>query len=205
MHKSNPGFLHLSQIESFIMSKADLTVESIEKIKDTVRYTMNRDPSQDSQQVIRRCMIAQMAEQYVAEYVKGHVAQMDAKYEDPYTWAWDVLAHPEYSGLRIEVKTHQSNAKWIQVSTGSTGRYPVHGDGRGINIGPFLDHNVADVLIMFDVNEINEKYEFTPVLLCDSIALTNTDLVKRSQYQGYYLNLNIRDDLKESLTLHTFK
>lgn len=205
MLSTNPGFLRLAEFEKFTMCQADLTNESVDKIKGTVRYTMGRDSDQDVKDVIRRCMIAQMAEQKVAEHVEGQVADLDAVYDDPYTWAYDVLSHVKYSGVRIEVKTHQSQAKWIQVSTGQSGKYPATGMSRGINIGPMLDFGVADLLIIFDVEENNGSFVFTPVLLCDKIALTNTELIKKSNFQGYYINTRLPDSSCENETLTLYR
>lgn len=202
MLQTNPGFLRLAEFEKFDMRKADLSAESIEKIKDTVRYTMTRDPDQNLTDVLKRCMIAQMAEQQVATHVEGNFGTLDAVYDDPYTWAYDVLAHIKYSGIRIEVKTHQSGSKWIQVNTRNRPPYPATS---GINIGPMLEHGVADLLIIFDVKENNDVYTFTPVLLCDKIALTNTDLIKKSNFQGYYINNRMSDAAIENETLTFYK
>ena len=177
--------MRLKSLPTFTRSKNDLTGEDKVKIKGTVQYSMKKDPDQDLEQVKRRCTIAQMAERAVATWVDGYVANMEADYEDPLTFAWDVLAHPKYSGLRIEVKTHQSDAKWISVTTGYSGDYPY---GSGVNLGPFLTHRVADCIIILDVEESSpEVFSFTLKFVGDQEDLKK--VVRRSNYTGWYLNI----------------
>lgn len=183
----SPGFTRLSEIEENIMNKFSLTKESIEKIKSTAEYSLNQDPDQDPKEVVKRCMIAQMAEQYVAEHMEGWFSSGDEDVSEPLTYAFDVLAPMKYNGIRIEVKTHQSGSKWISVSTGASGKYP---GKTGINVGPFLQHKVADVIIFFDVEDFGQgHYKLIPRLMADQIALE--ECITKSKYTGYYLNTRI--------------
>ncbi|AEO97180.1 DNA endonuclease IV [Salmonella phage vB_SenM-AKM_NP4] len=183
MNKNNPGLLRLKKLPTFIRGKNDLTPEDRVKIKDTVNYTMSKDPGQDKEAAVKRCMIAQLAEKAVAEWVNGYVMHGQENHDDPYTFAWDVLAHPRYCGLRIEVKTHQSESKWISVTTGYSGNFPY---GYGVNLGPFLNHQVADCIIILDVVEnLTGGFEFTPVFVGD--PEDTKKIVKRSKYEGWYL------------------
>lgn len=77
------------------------------KIADTARYSLKQNPNQDKAEVIERCRIAVYAEFFVADWLSGYVNKGQEDVNDPYTYAWDVLAHPRYCGLRVEVKTHQ--------------------------------------------------------------------------------------------------
>ena len=185
MVKTNSGLMRLKDLSCFGYSFNDLSEEDKTKIKDTVRYSLRQDSGQDRNQVLRRCAIAQMAERYVADWMDGYVAGGSEDHDDPYTYAWDVLAHPRYSGLRIEVKTHQSDSRWISVTTGYSGDYP---HGSGINLGPFLNHRVADCIIILDVAErAPGVFQFTQKFVGDHEDLK--DKVKKSNFQGWYLQL----------------
>lgn len=157
------------------------------KAKSTAAYSLSQNPDQDKVDVIRRCCIAQLAEKAVADWLDGYVAggRGEENHEDPYTYAWDVLAHPRFCGLRVEVKTHQSDSKWISVTTGYSGDYP---GGTGINVGPFLTHRVADCIIILDVEEVRPTiYRFTLKFAGDHEDLKS--VVKKSNYQGWYLQI----------------
>ena len=170
---------------TFTLKTSDLTGEMKVKIKDTVLYSLSQDPSQDKKEVLTRCVIATYAEYMVADWLNGYVNSGLEDHDDPYTYAWDVLAHPMYCGLRVEVKTHQSDSKWISCTTGYSGDFPY---GTGINLGPLLNHKVADCIIIFDtsVNEAGDVL-FTPKFSGDREAITK--LVRKSNYTGWYLAL----------------
>lgn len=177
--------MRLKNLKSFYRAFSDLTPEDRVKIKDTVAYSLRQNPDQDKTAVINRCAIAQLAERAVADWMDGYVAGGQENHNDPYTYAWDVLAHPRFCGLRIEVKTHQSNSKWISATTGYSGDYP---GGAGINLGPFLTHRVADCIIILDVVESGPSvYQFTLKFAGDYEDLKS--VVRKSNYQGWYLNL----------------
>lgn len=185
MQKSNPGLMRLKALKTFTRSFNSLTSSDRVKIKDTAAYSMRQDPDQDKAAVNKRCAIAQLAERTVADWMDGYVAGGQENHDDPYTYAWDVLAHPRFCGLRIEVKTHQSDSKWISVTTGYSGDYP---GGSGINLGPFLTHRVADCIIILDVVESSSGvYQFTLKFAGDHEDLKS--VVRKSNYQGWYLNL----------------
>lgn len=184
---SNPGVQKLIELQPFKMGIKDLSQDSLDKAKDTAIYSLGLNPDQDKKQALLRCIVAQMAEQKVADHIQGWVNHGIEDVQDPITFAYDVLAPVEYSGLRIEVKTHQSDAKWISVSTGANGKYAVQNQNdRGVNIGPFLDHQISDLIIFIDTKKINGKYLFTPKLLCDRMGLM--ECVKKSNFKGYYIN-----------------
>ncbi|ULA52512.1 endonuclease [Enterobacter phage vB-EclM_KMB19] len=177
--------MRLKALKSFYRACSDLTPEDRVKIKSTDAYSLRQDPDQDKTDVINRCAIAQLAEKAVADWMDGYVAGGQENHDDPYTYAWDVLAHPRFCGLRVEVKTHQSDSKWISVTTGYSGDYP---GGSGINLGPFLTHRVADCIIILDVVESGPSvYQFTLKFAGDHEDLKS--VVRKSNYQGWYLNL----------------
>lgn len=182
---TNRGLQRLKNLPTFTREVNDLTSEDIVKVKSTVNYTMSKNPDQDSKAALKRCVIAQLAEKAVADWVDGYVAHGIEDPDDPYTYAWDVLAHPRFCGLRIEVKTHQSDSKWISVTTGYGGDFP---GGSGINLGPFLTHRVADCIIILDTVESSPGvFQFTPKFVGD-VEQTKSK-VRKSNYQGWYLLL----------------
>jgi hypothetical protein len=177
--------MRLSQIPTFTLSKNDLTSEMKVKIADTVRYSLSQNPDQSHEEVIKRCKVAVFAEYFVANWLDGYVNHGSEDVKDPYTWAWDVLAHPRYTGLRVEVKTHQSTSKWISVTTGQGGEFP---KGTGINIGPFLNFKIADCIIILDVTETTpDDFLFTLKFVGDHNSLRT--ITRKSNYSGWYLNL----------------
>lgn len=177
--------MRLSQVPTFTLSKNDLTSEMKVKISDTVRYSLTQNPDQSKEEVVKRCMIAVYAEYFVANWMNGYVNRGQEDVNDPYTYAWDVLAHPMYSGLRIEVKTHQTDSRWISVTTGYGGDYP---GGSGINLGPILNHQVADCIIIFKTTEVSPGvFQYTLKFSGDREDLKK--LVRKSNYSGWYLNI----------------
>lgn len=175
----------LKALQSFYMTKNMLSDDAFDKVLDTARYSLRKDESQDKTEVLQRCMIAMMAEQYIAEWTDGWVSGGNEDHDNPYSFAFDVMSE---EGVRIEVKTHQSDSKWIGVTTGYNGPYP---HGYGINLGPFLDHRIADLIIILDVvEEVPGRFLFTPKMMAGPQAFrTDTGLVKKSNYEngGYYL------------------
>lgn len=170
---------------TFTLQTSDLTSEMKTKIKDTVRYTMGKDPSQNLEDAVKRCRAAVYAEYKVADWLNGYVNAGQEDTDDPYTYAWDVLAHPMYCGLRVEVKTHQTDSRWISVTTGYSGNFP---GGSGINLGPILNHKVADCIIIFDTKEVSPGVlEYTLKFSGDRESLTK--IVRKSNYSGWYLSL----------------
>ncbi|WBF80115.1 endonuclease IV [Escherichia phage vB_Eco_F26] len=185
MQKTNPGLQRLFQIPTFTLSNSNLTSEMKVKIADTARYSLKQNPNQDKAEVIERCRIAVYAEFFVADWLSGYVNKGQEDVDDPYTYAWDVLAHPKYCGLRVEVKTHQTDSRWISVTTGCSGEYPY---GSGINLGPILNHQVADCIIIFNTKEIHPGViQYTPKFIGDREDLRK--VVRKSNYNGWYLSI----------------
>lgn len=184
---TNPGWQRLSEIPSKIFTKNDITPEIKVKIKDTVLYSMRMSPDQDPRECIKKCTISTLAEYYVADWLAGYVNRGLEELDDPYTYAYDVLAHPKYSGLRIEVKTHQTDSRWVSVTSGAFGHYP---GGTGINLGPFLNFPVADLIIIFKTKEISpDVFEMTPWLLSDKeCMMPGVGPVLKSKHDGWYLS-----------------
>lgn len=186
---------HLKKMPSFLYTKEDLTPESLQKIVDTTRYSLRKDPGQDREQVMQRCMVATMAEQAIAKWTSGFLCGGDEDYDNPYSFAFDVVSK---EGVRIEVKTHQSGSKWISVHTGHQGDYP---HGYGINLGPFMQHKLADLMIMLDVKETLKGYRFKPKFLAGPGAFVpESGLVQKSQGDGWYL----RSCSEEKFPYHRF-
>lgn len=177
--------MRLLQIPTFTLRMSDISSEMKVKIKNTIDYSMEKDPSQDRKEVARRCLIATYAEYFVADWLDGYVNRGLEDTDDPYTYAWDVLAHPRYCGLRVEVKTHQTDSRWISVTTGYSGDYPY---GFGINLGPILNHKVADCIIIFDAKEVSSGViEYTLKFAGDREDLRK--IVRKSNYNGWYLSI----------------
>ncbi|WP_220022993.1 hypothetical protein [Klebsiella variicola] len=164
----NKALQRLNQLRTFTLDLNKLRGEAKVKIIDTARYSLDIDPSQDRIDVLKRCRIAIPAEYVVADFLDGYVNDqvVDHNNNDPYEWAWDVLAHPYYQGVRVEVKTHfvhdRANHKpWINVTTGKDGPFP---DGSGINLGPIFKHKVADCIIIFVAEEVSQNViRYTPM------------------------------------------
>lgn len=164
----NKALMRLKSLPTFTLNLSDLSSEQKVKILDTARYSLSQDESQNSIDVLKRCRIAIPAEYAVADWMNGYVNCQEVNHDDndPYEWAWDVLAHPMYQGVRIEVKTHfvtdRANHKpWINVTTGQDGLFP---DGNGINLGPLIKHAVADCIIIFVAEEVSQNViQYTPM------------------------------------------
>lgn len=201
--KNNIGYKRLKNIPTVIMTKKDLTEESLDKVKDTARYSLSLDPNQDKKEVIERCLIAQMAEQHVAHYMEGFINHGIENTDDPLSYAYDVLANIKYTGLRIEVKTHQSESKWITVSTGHAEPYKGHA---GINLRPFIECGVADLMIIFRTTKVSPgEYKLSPMMMCDRTALIpKSGVVKSSQFTGFYMQNYVSAEIANQYNIHYF-
>lgn len=176
----------LQRLKPVSMYIKDMSEQVKEKAKDTADYSLEQDPTQNRNQVLNRCYIAMMAEQIVVEAVHGFLPCGSEDFDNPYSFAYDVVAK---DGVRIEVKTHQSDSKWINVHTGMSGDYP--SEVPGINLGPFLKHKLSDLIIIFDSKANGSGgILFTPKILAGLDAFsTSSPLVKKSQFNpGYYLS-----------------
>ncbi|WJJ54637.1 DNA endonuclease IV [Acinetobacter phage AB1I1M-1] len=196
--KTNKAFIRLSQIPSTIMNLKDLSEESKRKIIDTSKYAMSANNEFDAKTVVMRCAIAQMAEQYVAEWMNGHVMHGDEDTSDPWTYAFDVISGPEYYGMRIEVKTHQSESKYITVNTGHADPYP---GKQGLNIRPFLEQPQADLIIFFNTRMIDEGVLLEPYMMSDKDSLRSNEIIVKSKFEGYYLNQYVKTTTKNNLNI----
>lgn len=201
--KGNKAWERLCSIPQTVMSSRDLTPESKTKVIDTTRYAMEHNNETDQTAVLTRCVIAQLAEQYVAQWMKGFCLHGEENTTDPWTYSFDVLAGPEYYGIRIEVKTQQSGAKYVSVHTGTTAPYQ---GNSGLNIRPFLECGIADLIIVFKTDKHpNGGWKFTPFITCDAEALRNKQVVKKSNYSGHYINTRIPEDLRKKLNISYFQ
>lgn len=180
----NKALLKLKSLPTFTLDVSNLPGEQRVKIIETARYSLDNDPSQDKVEVAKRCRIAIPAEYAVADFLDGYVNNQEVNHDDndPYEWAWDVLAHPRYQGVRVEVKTHFVNDRanhkpWINVTTGKDGPFP---DGNGINLGPLVKHKVADCIIIFVAEEVSQNViQYTPMFVGGIEQLMET--VKKSR------------------------
>jgi hypothetical protein len=167
----------LSSISSFNSSDIILNQTSIDKINSTVAYSLSKKPERDYNSALKRCTIAQTAEQKVAEILNGYNTNFDIDYDDPYTYSFDVLAGFEFYNTRIEVKTHQSNSKWITVNTDR------HNKNNYMNLYPFLEYGIADVIVIYKTDGI----------IFNNVFVGNVNdikpLIKKSNYSGWYLNI----------------
>lgn len=190
MISTNPGWVRLSQIPPVKFKFSNLSGEIRTKILDTYTYSMGVSPGQNTEDCLRKCAIAIFAEYYVADWMDGYVNSGLEDTSDPYTYAYDVLSHPRYCGLRIEVKTHRiGKYKSVRVKTGNFGKYP---DKYGINIGPFINYNVADIIIMFKAKSLgNGVVYLTPLILSDRESFERHGVMK-SKFPdgGWILNTN---------------
>lgn len=186
MIRNSETYKRLQKLKPFVLTKEHLSTQGAFKVKDTIKYSLTKDPTQDRSEVAKRCLIAILAEQYVSEQVFGFMPSGDEDYQNAFSFAYDVVAK---DGVRIEVKTHQAKSKWINVTTGNTGYYPTQ--TQGINLGPLLDHKLADLIIIFDAYEETPcRYLFTPKVLAGRLAFEpETGLVQKSKYEsgGFYL------------------
>lgn len=173
---------HLRELNSFTMDASQLTQQSINKINSTTEYSLRNRTGQNRSQVITRCTIATMAEQEVARHMNGYVMDSVIDFDDPFTYAFDVLSGVEYYGSRIEVKTHQSNARWISVNL----------DERNVsghmNLFHFLNYDVADYITIFDSKPIaHNVYNFKCVFAGTKANLRS--VIRKSNYNGWYLHI----------------
>lgn len=176
----------LKRLSTIRMTSQQMTRLAKDKARSTAEYSLEKDPTQNKDDVLRRNLIAMMAEQIVAETVHGWMPTGREDYENPFSFAYDVVAK---DGVRIEVKTHQSDSKWITVNTGKGGEYP--SKSYGINLGPFLGHKLADLIIIFDSKQDETgAVLFTPKFIAGRDAFVkDSGLVVKSQYNdGWYLS-----------------
>lgn len=186
--ETNPGFIRLCSIKERTMKLSDLSELSKTKIKDTVMYSLTQNPRQHKPTVLSRCIVAQMAEQYVAEWMEGWCNHGSEDLSDPLSYGYDVLANIKYTGLRIEVKTHQSGSNYISVHTQNS--EPFKGSS-GLNIRPFLGLGVSDVMIIFDTSESKDvpgEWILEPVIVTTPKALLSKDVILKSNFDGWYIN-----------------
>lgn len=161
------------------MSYADLCPSSIDKIKSTINYSLQSNPKQNINHVRKRCTIATMAEQQVAYHMSGQVMDSSIDYNDPFSFAFDVLSSHIYHGARIEVKTHQSDARWINVNIDKKN------ESGFMNLYPLLNYSVADYITVFRSSEIKSgTFSFTNMFTGTPHHLA--PLIKKSQYNQYY-------------------
>lgn len=173
---------HLQSLNNFTMSPLDLSEPSIKKVNSTIRYTMNTNPHQNIEHARLRCVIAQMAEQKTANHMNGDFMDCDVNFDDPFTYAFDVLSGIEYYGTRIEVKTHQSNAKWIAVNIEKKNEWGM------INLHHFLSIDVADYIAIYDSKRADSSVNFKTVFMGTREQLK--PLIRKSNFKGWYLHIN---------------
>lgn len=200
--KENKAFIHLCAIPEKFMSIGDLSDASRQKVFSTAEYALGANSETVSKAaVLERCIIATLAEQYVAEWMEGHIMTGEENLDDPWTYAFDVLSGPKYYGMRIEVKTHQSNSRYINVHTGHTTPYP---GTQGLNIRPFLELRKADLIIIFDTIKHKNGWFFKPCFLSDADSMLYESVVVKSKFDGYYLNQYISTVTKQNLNIFCY-
>ena len=200
MIRNSDTWALLQRLNPTIMTTRHMSNLAKEKAHDTARYSLEQDPNQNSQDVLRRCLVAMMAEQIVAKAVHGFMPTGRENHDNPWSFAYDVVAK---DGVRIEVKTHQTKSKYITVNTGMSGDYPAKSPG--INLGPFLGHKLADLIIIFDTKQDETgAVLFTPKFLAGRDAFSkDSGLVIRSNFNdGYYLSSRPYD--MEDFNFHQF-
>lgn len=204
--KNNPGWQRLSQLPKTRMRSTDLTPESRQKVIDTVRYSLSQDPFQQKEVVVERCVIAQLAEQLVAQWMEGWCNHGSEDTSDPLSYAYDVLSNIKYCGMRIEVKTHQSASNYISVNTGHVG--PFKGT-KGLHVRPFLDLGIADVMIVIETKPdiTSGGWIMIPKVMLDPNALRHPRVTHESQYgDGYFLKLGfISEKVSDLMNIFIFK
>lgn len=174
---------HLKSFEDFTMKYENLNHSSKEKVKSTIKYTLSKNPIQNKKHVAKRCLIATLAEQKVAEHMNGRVMDSEVDFDDPYSFAFDVLSSHEYHGARIEVKTHQSDSKWINVNL------DLENKSNFMNLYPFLNYGVADFIIIFRSHEPSKGlYMFEPCFIGTQADITS--VINKSMYNDqFYLDI----------------
>lgn len=172
----------LREMSNFYMRNNDLNSFSNEKIRKTIEYSISKNYNQNFDQTVLRCTIATMAEQKVAEITAGIVADYIIDYSDPLSFAYDVLSGPQYHGARIEVKTHQTNSRWISVNVERENPNGI------MNLHHFLEYEAADVIVIYRSNyNVGGGYMFQSAFIG-----TRSDIkrvITRSNYSGWYLNI----------------
>lgn len=163
----------------------DLSRENKIKALNTARHSMALDASQEQRSALKRCVIATLAEQMIAECTNGRVMDSEFDKTNPFSFAYDVISN---EGMRIEVKTHQSDSRWINVHT--KGRHP-YPHGSGIDLDVFLTYRLSDLIIILETDEVSPGfYRFIPRMMGDQTAfLPGSGLVQESKYEngGWYL------------------
>lgn len=168
-------------LKSFYMTQDLIDASSSMKIMGTTNYSMQKNPNQDFHEVHERCKVATMAEQSVAYHMNGSIMDNPADYSDPYSYSFDVLSGKEYYGARIEVKTHQSDSKWINVNIDH------HNKSGVMNLFHFLEYDVADFIAIYRSKKINGIYSFSQAFVGNRSQLK--PLITKSNYGGWYLKL----------------
>ncbi len=175
------ALLHLQSLSEFEMSEINLSEESNNKIKSTVFYSLQNNPGQNTEHVNRRCQIATMAEQKVAEHMSGHVMNSHIDFNDPFTYAFDVLSGINYYGTRIEVKTHQNNNRWISVNLD-------HKNLTGhMNLHHFLEYEAADYITIYTSTAKIFSVKFKNVFTGTRKDVKK--IIRKSRYDGWYLHI----------------
>lgn len=148
-------------------------------------HSMSLDSSQDQPSVLKRCVIATLGEQLVAQCTNGRVIDNGFDKTNSFSYSFDIISE---EGMRIEVKTHQSGSRWISVHTKGNHPYPY---GSGIDLDGFLTYRLSDLIIILDTEEVAPGvYRFTPKMMGDQTAfLPGSGLVQKSKYKnnGWYL------------------
>lgn len=199
--KNNKAFKHLASIPKVFLTISDLTDESRVKVQDTIKYAMIQNSESDAKVVAERCVPAMLAEQYVAHWMEGYVMHGDEDLENPWTYAFDVLSGPKYYGMRIEVKTHQSASKYVTVNTGHA--EPFKGN-TGINLRPFIGLPQADLIIIFNTEQVGNGWIIKPYLLSDRDSLVAPGIIVKSKFDGYYINQYVNTLTKNNLNIIYF-
>ena len=155
----------------------DMSDVTKQKIMSTARYSLSIDPDQTLNYAVSRCALAIYAEQRVADHMQGHVMNNDINFDIPLTYAYDVLSSPLYYGARIEVKTHQSGSRWINVNIEK------ENTANCLNLYHFLEYEIADYITIFNCN--SQKYN--NVFVGNRCDLKK--IIRKSNYSGWYLHL----------------
>ena len=114
--------------------------------------------------------------------MNGNFMDCDVNFDDPFTYAFDVLSGIEYYGTRIEVKTHQSNAKWIAVNIEKNNKFGM------INLHHFLSIDVADYIAIYDSKRFDNGFNFKTAFIGTREQLK--PLIRKSNFKGWYLHIN---------------
>lgn len=191
----------MTELKPKIFTVKDLSSEDKVKVKDTINYSLSQNPNQTREEVREKCWIAVASERMIADHFDGYINSGIENLKDPHTYAYDVLCHPRFSGLRVEVKTHQSGSKWISCSSGAYGLYP---GNTGINLGPFLEFAVSDLIIILKADKVSPgAVRLTPFICADKNAFNKkSGLVVKSNHTGWYISERIAHSFDQD---HLFK